>query len=45
LQTDISKRPFLDAHSIDPVERSNEVHFGGAGIAETDLNTRGDERP
>ena len=34
-----------DPHSLDPVERRHEMHFRRAGIAETDLNARSDERP
>ena len=34
-----------DSHSLDPVERRDEMHFRCAGIAKTDLNARSDERP
>jgi hypothetical protein len=34
-----------DSHSLDSVERRNEVHFRRARIAKTDLNARSDERP
>ena len=34
-----------DPHALDPVERRHEMHFRRAGIAETDLNARSNQRP
>ena len=32
------------AHTRDPVERGDEMHFGGAGIGETNVDAAADQR-